>query len=140
MKLRSFTCFAFVICLAACASTRQGSLYQALGEEAGMRRLINEVVRELHSDRRINALFANTDDAYFKERLYEQFCLLSGGGCEYTGLDMEEAHSGMGLTATDFNYFVEDTRIGMTRAGISIGAQNRLLALLQPMHGDVLNK
>ena len=25
-------------------------------------------------------------------------------------------------------------------AGISIGAQNRLLALLQPMHGDILHK
>ncbi len=132
---------ALLMCaLTACASREQNSLYQALGGEVGVQRLVDEVVRELHADKRINALFVNTDDAYFKARLIEQICELSGGGCEYTGLAMEEAHSGMGLTETDFNYFVEDTRIGMTRAGISIGAQNRLLALLQPMHGDTVHK
>jgi hemoglobin len=126
--------------LGACASTPPDSLYQALGGEPGVRRLVDEVVHELHTDPRINALFKDTDDAYFKERLFEQICELSGGGCSYTGLDMEEAHSGMQLTETDFNFFVDDLRTGMTRAGISIGAQNRLLALFRPMHGDVLHK
>lgn len=123
-----------------CATKSPDSLYQALGGESGVRRLIDEVVVELHGDKRINALFKDTDDAYFKERLFEQFCSLSGGGCEYTGLSMEEAHSGMELTETDFNYFIDDVRVGMTRAGISIGAQNRLLAQLRPLHGDTLNK
>ena len=131
---------AILLLIAACASDGRSSLYQALGGETGVRRLVDEVVLELHSDARISALFKGTDDAYFKERLFEQFCELSGGGCTYTGLSMEEAHSGMQLTETDFNFFVEDTRIGMTRAGISIGAQNRLLALLRPMHGDTLQK
>ncbi len=138
--IRRFVLMMLCALLAACASSGKDSLYQALGGEAGVRKLVDEVVLELHNDTRINALFKETDDAYFKERLFEQICELSGGGCEYTGLDMEEAHSGMALTATDFNYFVEDTRIGMTRAGISIGAQNRLLALFRPMHGDTLNK
>ncbi len=133
---------AFILAMltAGCASTPADSLYQALGNEPGVRRLVDEVVRELHSDTRINALFKETDDAYFKERLFEQICELSGGGCTYTGLSMEEAHSGMQLTETDFNYFVDDVRVGMTRAGIGIGAQNRLLALFRPMHGDTLHK
>lgn len=126
--------------VAGCVSTPTDSLYQALGAEPGVRRLVDEVVLELHGDSRINALFKETDDAYFKERLFEQICELSGGGCEYTGLSMEEAHSGMQLTETDFNYFVDDVRVGMTRAGISIAAQNRLLALFRPMHGDTLHK
>jgi hemoglobin len=126
--------------VAGCASTPTDSLYQALGAEPGVRRLVDEVVLELHGDSRINALFKETDDAYFKERLFEQICELSGGGCEYTGLSMEEAHSGMQLTETDFNYFVDDVRVGMTRAGVSIAAQNRLLALFRPMHGDTLHK
>jgi hemoglobin len=131
---------ALAMLVAGCASAPTGSLYQALGAEPGVRRLVDEVVLELHGDRRINALFKETDDAYFKERLFEQICELSGGGCEYTGLSMEEAHSGMQLTETDFNYFVDDVRVGMTRAGVSISAQNRLLALFRPMHGDTLHK
>lgn len=135
-----FLAFTLLLLVGACASNERNNLYQALGGESGVRRLVDEVVRELHADARISNLFKDTDDVYFKERLFEQFCELSGGGCTYTGLSMEEAHSGMQLTETDFNFFVEDTRIGMTRAGISIGAQNRLLALLQPMHGDTLRK
>jgi hemoglobin len=141
MTLRIASLAMLWLLLGGCASTaRQHTLYQVLGEEAGVRRLVDEVTAALHADRRINALFRDTDDAYFKERLFEQICELTGGGCSYTGLTMEEAHSGMGLTATDFNYFVEDTRIGMTRAGVPIGAQNRLLALFRPMYGDVIDK
>ena len=135
-----FLRFALLLLLVACANNGRNDLYQALGGESGVRRLVDEVVRELHADARISNLFKGTDDAYFKERLFEQFCELSGGGCTYTGLSMEEAHSGMQLTETDFNFFVEDTRVGMTRAGISIGAQNRLLELLRPMHGDTLHQ
>jgi len=126
--------------LTACAHTREASLYAALGEEAGVRRMIDEVVVELHRDARINALFAHTDDAYFKDRLHEQICALSGGGCAYTGLSMEEAHSGMELDVTDFNYFVEDLRVGMSRAGTPITAQNRLLALFKPMREQTLHQ
>ncbi|MDZ4814207.1 MAG: group 1 truncated hemoglobin [Pseudomonadota bacterium] len=135
-----FLAFALLLLVVACASNGRNDLYQALGGESGVRRLVDEVVRELHSDARISKLFKDTDDSYFKERLFEQFCELSGGGCTYAGLSMEEAHSGMQLTETDFNFFIEDTRVGMTRAGISIGAQNRLLALLRPMHGDTLHQ
>jgi hemoglobin len=140
MPFIRYAALALAMLVAGCASTPTDSLYQALGAEPGVRRLVDEVVSELHGDARINALFKETDDAYFKERLFEQICELSGGGCEYTGLSMEEAHSGMQLTETDFNYFVDDVRVGMTRAGVGIGAQNRLLALFRPMHGDTLHK
>jgi hemoglobin len=139
-SIRSIVLALLAVLAGGCATTASDSLYQALGAEPGVRRLVDEVVLELHGDSRINALFKDTDDAYFKERLFEQICELSGGGCTYTGLSMEEAHSGMQLTETDFNYFVDDVRVGMTRAGIGIGAQNRLLALFRPMHGDTLHK
>lgn len=140
MKLSPALTLVFLALLAGCASSGRSSLFQSLGGESGVHRLVDEVVAKLHADTRINALFKDTDDAYFKDRLYEQICELSGGGCEYTGLSMEEAHSGMQLTETDFNAFVDDLRVGMTRAGVAIGAQNRLLALFQPMHGDTLHK
>jgi hemoglobin len=53
---------------------------------------------------------------------------------------MSEAHSGMDLSAAQFNYFVEDTRIGMTRANLPIGAQNRLLARLARLREQVLHQ
>ena len=81
-----------------------------------------------------------TDDAYFKARLREQLCAISDGGCDYTGLDMVEAHSGMDLSEAQFNDFVDASRRAMTRAGFAIGVQNRLLARLAPMRGEVIHQ
>lgn len=126
-------------CSAQTGATRP-SLYDDLGGASGVAKMIDEIVSELHTDPKLADLFTETDDAYFKERLNEQICNLTGGGCEYTGLSMEEAHSGMDLSHAQFNDFVEACRHAMTRAGVSVGNQNRLLALLAPMHGQVIHQ
>jgi hemoglobin len=133
--------FTLSIALSACAHQPPSQpLYQALGAQPGVTRLVAEVVQQLHRDPRLSALFDNTDDAAFQQRLNEMICQLADGGCDYLGLDMSEAHSGMDLSAAQFNYFVEDTRIGMTRATIPIGAQNRLLARLARLREQVLHQ
>lgn len=126
--------------LAACATSREPRLYDALGGDAGIEKLVDALVAEVHADARIGFLFAETDDAYFKARLREQLCAISDGGCDYTGLDMVEAHSGMDLSEAQFNDFVDASRRAMTRAGFAIGVQNRLLARLAPMRGDVIHQ
>lgn len=130
-----------VLLLAACAhSEPRQTLYDDLGGQAGVARMIDEIVDELHADPKLADLFTETDDEYFKERLNEQVCMLTGGGCEYTGLEMTEAHSGMDLSAAQFNDFVEACRRAMTRAGVTVGNQNRLLAILAPMREDVIHQ
>ncbi len=126
--------------LAACATSREPCLYDALGGDAGIEKLVDALVAEYHADAKIGFLFAETDDAYFKARLREQLCAISDGGCDYTGLDMVEAHSGMDLSEAQFNDFVDASRRAMTRAGFAIGVQNRLLARLAPMRGDVIHQ
>ncbi|MBK8283537.1 MAG: group 1 truncated hemoglobin [Ahniella sp.] len=140
-----WTSAGMLVCLAmllnACAHTASRStLYQDLGGERGVALMIDEIVVELHADPKLADLFTETDDDYFKERLNEQICMLTGGGCEYTGLDMPEAHSGMDLSAAQFNDFVEACRRAMTRAGVQVGNQNRLLAILAPMRADVIHQ
>lgn len=135
-----------LLMLSGCAS-RDGTsagggdtLYDALGGKTGVARMIDEIVVELHDDPKLADLFTETDDDYFKERLNEQICMLTDGGCEYTGLDMPEAHSGMDLSPAQFNDFVEACRRAMTRSGVSVGNQNRLLAILAPMREDVIHQ
>ncbi len=128
--------------LAACTvpRTHDATLWTALGEGPGVARIVDGVIRRAHDDPRIADLFAETNDAYLKARLIEQICALSGGGCEYTGLPMDEAHSGMQITRAEFNWFVEHTRDAMAEAGTPIAAQNRLLALFAPMHADIVGQ
>lgn len=138
--MRAICATMMALLLAACATTREPRLYDALGGEAGVAKLVDALVAEVHADAKIGVLFAETDDAYFKARLREQLCAISDGGCDYTGLDMAEAHSGMDLSEAQFNDFVDAARRAMTAAGFAVGVQNRLLARLAPMRGDIIHQ
>ncbi|HWT15250.1 MAG TPA: group 1 truncated hemoglobin [Patescibacteria group bacterium] len=124
----------------ACTTTRETRLYDALGGAPGVAKLVDAISAEYRDDARIGFLFEDTDQDYFKARLREQICAISDGGCEYTGLSMEEAHSGMDLSEAQFNDFVDASRRAMTKAGFAIGVQNRLLARLAPMRGEVIHQ
>jgi|CXWL01.1.fsa_nt_gi hemoglobin len=116
------------------------SLYQELGERAGIERAVDAIIVEVKTDKRIKDLFAETDFPYLRERLVEQICNLADGPCEYTGLSMEDAHSGMAITTREFNWFVEDVEIGLEKADIALQAQNALLARFAKLRGDVIGK
>jgi len=141
MALKRFAILALVATLiSACATTRTPTLYDDLGGKAGVARLVDTLIKKYRADNRINELFNETDFPYFTERLNEYICLVADGGCEYKGLSMAEAHSGMDIKEREFNYFVEDSQAAMTEVGISLGVQNRLLKVLARDHGDVIRQ
>jgi hemoglobin len=106
------------------------ALFRALGGLDGINSLVDALIDEYRADDRINQLFQMTDFDYFKARLVEDICVKSGGECEYQGLSMEEAHSGMNISEAEFNWFVEDSRRAMEKVGLDVGTQNQLLAIL----------
>ena len=141
MFLKHFTALVLVAgLLSACATVRTPTLYDDLGGKAGVARLVDALVKKYRADDRINSLFNETNFEYFSERLNEYICLVADGGCEYTGLSMEDTHSGMDIKEREFNYFIEDSQAAMTEVGISVGVQNRLLKVLARDHGDVIRQ
>ena len=126
--------------LAACSTTGPGrtTLYEDLGGEAGVQRLVAVVVEDVHADPRFGELFVQADLDRLREQLAVQICQLADGPCRYEGLDMAEAHSGMAITPSEFNWFVEDARAAMRRIGISQSARNRLLARLARLQPEVM--
>jgi len=141
MFLKRLTILALAVgLLSACATTRTPSLYDDLGGKAGVARLVDKLVEKYRADDRINDLLNETNFEYFSDRLNEYICMVADGGCEYQGLSMAEAHSGMDIKEREFNYFVEDSQAAMTEVGISVGVQNRLLKVLARDHGDVVRQ
>ncbi|MBK7044759.1 MAG: group 1 truncated hemoglobin [Rhodanobacteraceae bacterium] len=138
--MRSSIAMLLLILLSACATTRETRLYDALGGEAGVARLVDAIATETRDDVKIGFLFEDTDQDYFRARLREHICPISDGGCSYTGLDMVEAHSGMDLSEAQFNDFVDASRRAMSKAGFAIGVQNRLLARLAPKRDEVIHQ
>jgi hemoglobin len=115
-------------------------LYQALGGESGITAIVDQFLWNLADDERINAHFVETNVARFRTKLIEQFCELSGGPCAYTGDTMKLSHGGMGIDHADFNALVEALIEAMEAHDVATGPQNRLLALLAPMHAEIIEE
>ena len=114
-------------------------LYQAFGEQAGIRALMDDFVQRLRADPRIGEQFKDTKLDQLASQLSDQVCQLSGGPCVYKGPDMKEAHANMDVTRSHFNALVEVLQTSMAARGIPFTRQNQLLAVLAPMHRDVVN-
>lgn len=110
------------------------------GGKPGLTALMDDFMVILLDDPRMAVFFEQVDQQRVKDKLVEQFCVILGGDCEYTGMDMVEAHAGIEVTHADFNILVEDLQIAMDRRGIPTRAQNQLLAKLAPMHREVINR
>lgn len=130
---------ALALLTAGCASTpRPAQTYEQLGGASGVEGIVDALLERILADDRINFQFAQTDIVRFRTKLIEQLCVESGGPCTYTGLPMDEAHAGRNVDDVQFNALVEDLVEVMEARKVPIGAQNRLLRRLAPMHGDIV--
>jgi len=123
----------------AAAATADDTLFRALGAQAGIDRIVDDFVPRLVADPRTREFFKKANREHLKQMLSQQFCVVSGGPCVYTGLPMKTAHQDMDISKGDFNALVEVLQASMDAQQVPFATQNRLLARLAPMHRDIVN-
>jgi hemoglobin len=116
------------------------AVYQAFGQKAGIRSLMDDFFLRLKADKRIGGFFEKADGERLVEQLTEQLCAEAGGPCVYKGAPMKPVHRGLDITKQDFNALVEVLQQAMDARGIPFVMQNRMLARLAPMHRDIITK
>ncbi|MEB0121737.1 group 1 truncated hemoglobin [Pseudomonas sp. CCI1.2] len=128
--------------LAGCAQTpaHDDSLYLALGQRAGLQRIVEGMLLNIAKDPRIVEHFKRVDVVRLRDKLVEKFCVETGGPCRYSGDSMAEVHKGQHLTRSDFNALVEDLIDAMDSQHIPVPTQNGLIAKLAPLRGEVIEK
>ncbi len=94
---------AFIALGAHAQTTTDDTLYQALGGQPGLVRLMDDFMARLLADRRMNTFFKDVDQAHVKAQLVAQFCEVSGGPCKLKGPDMKKAHAGVDIGKADFD-------------------------------------
>jgi hemoglobin len=124
----------------ATAAMAQETLYQHLGGQAGITRIVDEAYALFLRDDRVKDDFDNINPKRLKSRLVEQFCQITQGPCVYHGRPMAAAHNGLDLTQAKFNAVAEDVQTAMEHVGIPYRTQNRLMALLAPMQRDIVTR
>lgn len=113
-------------------------LYRALGGQAGIEALVATLHTRLLADRRVAPFFEGADALRFKTELALELCQVSGGPCSRQR-NHRRLHSGMDITRADFNAVVEVLQHSLDVQGVPFGVQSRLLAVLAPMHRDIVN-
>ena len=114
-------------------------VFEQFGGIAGLTALNEEFMALMLADPRLEPYFRNVDRPRVTRQLTEQFCAVLGGGCAYSGRDMVEAHAAFKIERAHFNALVEVLQVAMDKRGIPFRAQNKLLAVLAPMHREIVN-
>jgi hemoglobin len=115
-------------------------MLKAFHGREGIGRIVDDLVDHVRTDARIEEIFKATDLVRLRRTLKEQVCYILNGGCDYTGRGMRKTHEDQGVTTAEFNALVELLQEAMDREGVAFAAQNRLLAKLAPMKGDVVRR
>lgn len=140
--LRSLCIALLALVLIGCAQqpAKDDSLYRDLGEKPGITRIVEVMLINVAGDPRIVQFFAKVDIAGLRDKLVDKFCVIAGGPCVYTGDSLEESHKGQNLSPSHFNALVENLQAAMDSQGVPTPVQNRLLARLAALRGQVIEK
>lgn len=140
MRVRSMCALLLAASCGAAAPCSAATLFDDLGGDDGLTRIVAESMALWLVDARIRQTFADSNIERLKGRIVEQLCQLTGGGCVYRGHDMATAHKGLHLDTRQFNALAEDMEIAMERLDVPFWTQDRLIALLAPMRRDVVTR
>ena len=124
----------------AAAENAEHSLYQRLGGEPVMAKVIEQTIKEVSEDPAVNQSFDKVNLKKLDAKIVEQICALAGGGCVYGGDDMKIVHQGLNISEREFYALVEALRTALDANDVGEREKNELLRLLAPMKRDVVTK
>lgn len=120
--------------------TQKASLYERLGGEAGIRKIVNDVLDKNHNNPLIGHHFKHVDMDRLKQLVFEFFSMGTGGPHQYTGRDMRTAHTGLNISEEDFQIANLDTVQALKENGVAEAEIHEVITILNSMKGDIIRK
>ena len=114
------------------------SLYERLGGVEAITAVARAFEDRAAKDDRINQKFARTNLDRLTKEFVDQLCQDTGGPCTYTGLNMRQAHTNMGVTGGEWDAFIEDFVATLNDFNVGQAEQDELLNDLRPMRADIV--
>ena len=114
------------------------SLYERLGGIEAITAVARAFEDRAAKDDRINQKFARTNLDRLMKEFVDQLCQDTGGPCTYTGLNMRQAHTNMGVTGGEWDAFIEDFVATLNDFNVGKAEQDELLNNLRPMRAEIV--
>jgi len=122
------------------AQVSYAATFKDFGEKAGLVKIMDDFMVGLLNDPRTKSSFENVDQQRVKEQLVDQICAILKGPCEYKGGKMGQVHRELGINRENFNALVEQLQFAMDKNNVPFSSQNKLLAVLAPMHRVIVTQ
>ena len=120
------------------------SLYERLGGVYAIAAVVDDFIDRLMDDPRVNAN-PKVDEAHhrvakagFKYLVTEQVCWAAGGPQRYTGRSMRDSHAELGITAGEWDAFLDDLRQTFDRFGVPAAERSELLAIVESTKAEIV--
>lgn len=119
-------------------SAANKSLYERLGGEMNVRKIVNDVLDKNSNNPLIGYHFRNIDMNKLKQLVFEFFSMGTGGPHEYTGRDMRTAHTGMNINEEEWISATDDTICALDTNGVGEKERNEVIAILESLKRDIV--
>ena len=114
------------------------SLFERLGGQPAINAVVHDFVLTTKADDRINQVFINVDAAKLEQAMDDHVCSITGGGCTYKGKSMTEAHTGMKLSATQFDAFMDDLEKVLAKLAVPKRETGEVLGAFRGLQAQVV--
>ena len=121
-------------------TTQKPSLYERLGREQKLRKIVNDILDKNFNNPEIAHYFRNTDMNKLKQLVFDFFSMGTGGPHTYTGRDMRSSHTSLGISEKDFNIGNEDVLKALQENGVAKAEIDEVIGILDSLKGEVLGK
>jgi hemoglobin len=117
------------------------SLYQRLGGYDVIASITDAFLSRMRADPRFGRFAGGRSldsRARARQLTVDMLCQLSGGPCTYIGRPLKAAHSGLGVTAADWDAFIVHVAASLDQLKIAAPEKQEFLTLFSRMKMDIV--
>jgi hemoglobin len=121
----------------------QPSLYHRLGGYDVIAAVTDDFVGRLATDPQLNRFFTGLSvdsQKKLRQHVVDFLCNATGGPCLYTGRDMKTAHTGLGITETDWDSSVKHLVATLDKFKVPEKEKNEVLGAISGLKGDIVGR
>ena len=114
------------------------SLYERLGGDDGLTKIVNDTIALHHKNPDIAHYFTNVDDDVLAGHVIAFFAAGTGGPVNYQGRDMTTTHASMDMSDADYDSAVADVLKSVKANGVDVESAAEVAAILESLRPAVM--
>ena len=128
----------FALGVAAEEEAAAPSLYERLGGDEGLTKIVRDTIALHHKNPDISNHFTEVDDDVLAGHVIAFFAAGTGGPADYQGRDMTTAHASMGISDAEYDSAVADVLKAVKANGVDADSAAEVAAILESLRPAVM--